>query len=407
MKLAAGILSALVASTSAEVYFKETFDDATWEDRWVVSDWKKSELGKWKHTAGDYYGDAEADKGIQTSQDARFYSISAKLPAEFSNKDKDLVIQYSVKQTKDVDCQGAYIKLLPAGLDQKNFGGDSDYNIMFGPDVCGSTTKRVHQIFTYKGENLLTEKNTKCATDKQTHVYTFIVKPDNTYETRIDGEVKESGNMKDDWKFLLPKEIKDPEQSKPKDWVDDKMIADPEDVKPEGYDDIPATIADPDAEKPDDWDDDADGEWEAPTIDNPEYKGEWEPKMIENPDYKGEWVHPMIPNPDFVDDNEVYKYDSNAYVGFELWQVKSGTIFDNIIITDDIAEAESFMAETWGKNKDAEKKMLDDIEEAERKKAEEERKAAEAAAAEEDDDEDDEDEEEEDDDEEEEGHKEL
>lgn len=29
-----------------------------------------------------------------------------------------------------------------------------------------------------------------------------------------------------------------------------------------------------------------DGEWEAPQIDNPEYKGEWRPKTIKNPDYK-------------------------------------------------------------------------------------------------------------------------
>jgi hypothetical protein len=41
-------------------------------------------------------------------------------------------------------------------LDQKDFSGDSPYGIMFGPDVCGTSTKRVHVIFTYKGKNLLT-----------------------------------------------------------------------------------------------------------------------------------------------------------------------------------------------------------------------------------------------------------
>lgn len=38
-------------------------------------------------------------------------------------------------------------------------------------------------------------------------------------------------------------------------------IPDPEDQKPEGYDDIKPTIPDPEASKPDDWDDDMDGEW--------------------------------------------------------------------------------------------------------------------------------------------------
>lgn len=39
-----------------------------------------------------------------------------------------------------------------------------------------------------------------------------------------------------------------------------------------GWDDIPATIVDPEAKRPDDWDDELDGEWEAPTISNPEFK---------------------------------------------------------------------------------------------------------------------------------------
>ena len=36
--------------------------------------------------------------------------------------------------------------------------------------------------------------------------------------------------------------------------------------------DKPQHIPDPDAKKPDDWDDEIDGEWEAPQIDNPDYK---------------------------------------------------------------------------------------------------------------------------------------
>jgi len=80
--------------------------------------------------------------------------------------------------------------------------------------------------------------------------------------------------------------------------------------------------------------------------------------MIENPAYKGEWVHPLVPNPDFVDDNNLYLYESNKYVGFEIWQVKAGTIFDNIIITDDAAEA-SKMAALTTKTREDEKKMKD------------------------------------------------
>lgn len=85
-------------------------------------------------------------------------------------------------------------------------------------------------------------------------------------------------------------------------------------------------------------------------------------------------------------------HEDLEYVGIELWQVKAGTIFDNIIITDDITEAEALLESTFEANKADEKQMFDDAEEAKRKKEEEERKAREAAESEdEDDDEDDDD----------------
>ena len=335
--------------------------------------------------------------GLQTGEDARFYAISSKIDKPFSNEGKDLIVQFSAKHPQNIDCGGGYIKLLPSTTDQKKFNGEAPYHIMFGPDICGTSTRRTHVIFTYKNKNHLIKKDVKCETDKLTHVYTLIVRPDNTYEVRIDGKKVESGSLTDDWDFLPPKTIKDPAQSKPHDWVDDAKMADPKDHKPSGWDDIPAKIVDPKATKPDDWDEESDGTWEAPTIDNPEYKGEWKAKMIDNPDYKGPWVHPMIPNPDFSDDASIYKYSDIGVVGFEIWQVKAGTIFDNIIVTDSVKEAEDFMAATWGKNNEKEKAMMEEQdkaqrekEEADRKKVEEERKSQEAAKADDEDDDEDE-----------------
>jgi calreticulin len=116
---------------------------------------------------------------------------------------------------------------------------------------------------------------------------------------------------------------------------------DPEDTKPEGYDDIPATIPEAGAEQPEDWDEEEDGEWEPPMVPNPEYKGPWKARRIDNPDYKGPWEHPLIPNPKFVDDKAVYDVCKSGcgFVGFELWQVEAGTIFDNILVTDSVEEA--------------------------------------------------------------------
>merc|ERR1711863_67551 len=95
---------------------------------------------------------------------------------------------------------------------------------------------------------------------------------------------------------------------------------------------------------------------------------------IENPEYKGKWIHPEIDNPEYNADDakELGKYDEVCKIGFDLWQVKSGTIFDNVLITDDVAEAKRIGDETWGATKDPEKAMKDEQDEVEKKKAEEE-----------------------------------
>uniref|UniRef100_A0AAQ6IP50 Calreticulin n=1 Tax=Anabas testudineus TaxID=64144 RepID=A0AAQ6IP50_ANATE len=393
MRLSVAVLAlfaSIAVTIDAAVYFKEQFADGDgWKSRWLESK-HKSDYGQWKLSAGKFYGDAEADKGIQTSQDARFYALSARFEP-FSNKGKPLVIQFSVKHEQKIDCGGGYVKIFPSDLDQSDMHGDSQdgCSIQF-PDIS-----KVHVIFNYKGQNHLIKKDIKCKDDELTHLYTLILNPDQTYEVKIDNEKVESGSLEDDWDMLPPKKIKDPEAKKPSDWDDRAKIDDPSDSKPEDWD-KPETIPDPDAKKPDDWDEDMDGEWEPPMITNPEYKGEWKPKQIDNPDYKGAWVHPEIDNPEYTHDATMYKFDSIGVLGLDLWQVKSGTIFDNLLITDDVEEAEEFGKETWGATKGPEKKMKEEQEDMERKLREEEEKSKKKDAEgdeEEDDEEDGEDEE--------------
>lgn len=370
-----GLISAVWSEPT--VYFSETFEDGdAYLNRWVESNKKGSEQGKFKLSHGKFYGDAEKDVGIQTSEDARFYGVSAKFDS-FSNEGKTLVVQFTVKHEQKIDCGGGYVKLYPADLDQNNLHGDSPYLVMFGPDICGYSTKKVHVIFNYKGQNLLTKKEIKCKDDELTHLYTLIVRPDNTYEVKVDNEKVESGKLEEDWSFLEPKRIPDPQASKPADWDDNEKIDDPEDKKPEDWD-KPELIDDPDAKKPDDWDDEMDGTWSPAKINNPEYKGEWKPKQIDNPNYKGPWVHPEIDNPAYVADESLYRYNDIGAVGFDLWQVKSGTIFDNILVCDDEKLAEKIGNETWGKTKGPESKMKEKLDEEERQREDAKRKEEEA-----------------------------
>merc|ERR1711897_112072 len=84
--------------------------------------------------------------------------------------------------------------------------------------------------------------------------------------------------------------------------------------------------------------------------------------MIDNPAYEGRWEHPMIDNPDYEYDDKMYSVckEECTHIGFELWQVKTGTLFDDIIVTDSLEEAQAFAQETFFKKKDAEKKMYDE-----------------------------------------------
>ncbi|KAK3138317.1 hypothetical protein QOZ80_5AG0367270 [Eleusine coracana subsp. coracana] len=366
------VLSSLLLLASGEVFFEERFDDG-WDSRWVKSNWKRSEgkAGTFRHTAGTYSGDPD-DKGIQTTTDAKHFAISAKFP-EFSNKNRTLVIQYSIKIEQDIECGGAYIKLMSGYVNQKKFGGDTPYSFMFGPDICGDQTKKLHLILSYQGQNYPIKKDLKCETDKLTHFYTFILRPDASYSLLVDNREREFGSMYTDWDILPPRKIKDTNAKKPKDWDDREYIEDPDQVKPEGYDSIPKEIPDPNDKKPESWDDDDDSIWKPRMIPNPEYKGPWKRKKIKNPNYKGKWKIPWIDNPEFEDDPDLYVLKPLQYVGIEVWQVKAGSVFDNILICDDPDYARHVVDEVFGANKEAEKEAFEGAER--RRKAREEEEA--------------------------------
>jgi calreticulin len=384
MKRALACLGSLTFA-SGKIYFSETFGD-DWESRWVKSQWKESEgtQGKWALSVGKWFGDAKEDQGMQTAEDSKFFGVSASFDS-FSNEGKELIVQYQAKYEKDIECGGGYLKIGPKMDDPSKFGDPTIYNIMFGPDKCGYT-KRTHLIFNYKGKHVLKKADLdyKQENDGTSHLYRLVLKPDNTVRVEIDQEKIYEGSIKEDWEVLKPKEIPDPSDKKPSDWAEDSMMDDPADKKPEDWVTEKRTV-DADAKKPDDWDDEEDGEWEPPMKDNPAFKGEWSVKRISNPAYKGLWEAKKIANPEYEDDESVYKFADFGFIGFDLWQVKGGTIFDNIIVCDDKAEADSFAAKwkTLSEAEQAQKKKDDDA------KAGSDRKKDDEAADDDDDDDDD------------------
>ena len=128
--------SALVGA-SAEVYFEEDFSAGM--DAWTPAATPGKEMGKWIVSPGKWFVDEKADAGLQVTEDMRFHSITAPLKKKASSKGKDIVLQFSAKieNHQYAFCGGGYIKLLPEGTKVETFGGDDEYAIMFGPDLCG------------------------------------------------------------------------------------------------------------------------------------------------------------------------------------------------------------------------------------------------------------------------------
>jgi len=395
--------------TTLKAPFLEQFTD-DWESRWKVSHAKKEGTeeewtynGKWSVEEPTVLRGIEGDKGLVLKDKAAHHAISSKFDKPITNKDDTLVVQYEVKLQAGLECGGAYMKLLQdnKALHADEFSNASPYIIMFGPDKCGSTNK-VHFIFRHKNpktgeyeEKHL--KNTPMARiTKQSSLYTLIIKPDQTYEIKVDGEQVRQGSLLEDF---LPavnpaEEIDDPNDTKPADWVEDAKIADPDATKPEDWDEDapyeivdeeaekpadwlesePEMIPDPEAEKPEDWDDEEDGDWDAPLVRNPKceevsgcgpwtkpmkpnpaFKGKWTAPLVDNPLYKGIWAPAKIANPDYFEDKTPANLEPMGGIGFEIWTMQNDILFDNIYIGHSVADAEKLAQDTFEVKKSVEK----------------------------------------------------
>uniref|UniRef100_T1PBX2 Calreticulin family n=1 Tax=Musca domestica TaxID=7370 RepID=T1PBX2_MUSDO len=400
-----------------QFHFVDHFDDIEKSQKlWVKSQAKKDDIaeeiakydGVWSWEAPQRIV-WKNDIGLVLKSKAKHAAIASKLLKPFTFKeDKPLIVQYEVTLQEGQECGGAYIKLLSANKatdDLTKFNDKTPYTIMFGPDKCGNDIK-MHFIFRHVNpiNGSITEKHCKKPKDrleepfkdKLPHLYTLIVRPDNTFEIRVDHNIINEGSLLSEFTPPVnpPREIDDPEDKKPEDWDEREKIPDPTAQKPEDWDDDappqipdpsavmpddwleeePEMIPDPSAQKPDDWDVDMDGEWEAPLVDNPvcekvsgcgkwkapliankEYKGKWRAPMIDNPNYRGKWSPRKIPNPDFFEDLTPFKMTPIGAVGIELWSMSNEILFDNIIITDDLDVAIDYAAKTF----DLKRKYID------------------------------------------------
>lgn len=401
-------------------YFLETFSDPI-EGRWIKSSNKMYEGNTaLKQQAGTGVQGIPGDMGLVLDADSKRYGIAAPFTSE-TVPGKELVFQYELKFDSAIECAGSYLKFLSGNPKLEEMEESTGYTVMFGPDKCGNTNK-VHLILRFKNEKSgeIKEHHLKkppiMKNDKLSHLYTAVLRPDNTFEIFVDQVSVKAGKLTDDNDWEIPftpdKEIDDPEDKKPADWVDTEKIPDPEAKKPDDWDeDAPkeiedadatmpaewdesaeAKIYDPEATKPDDWDEDEDGPWEAPLVENPKCKtgcGPWKRPMKKNPAYKGKWTAPMIthpgwkgvwaakriPNPHFYEVTDPVKdLAPIGAVAIEVWVHKpKGIAFDNILVVDDYNKAYEFGVATWKLRTDNEKAATKAAEDKAKKEAREKR----------------------------------
>ncbi|XP_074194093.1 calreticulin-3 isoform X3 [Rhinolophus sinicus] len=215
-----------------------------------------------------------------------------------------------------------------------------------GPDICGFDIKQVHVILHFKNQYHSNKKPIRCKVDGFTHLYTLILRPDLTYEVKIDGQAIESGSIEYDWNLTSLKKMEKPSaesedreqkrEDKPQDWE--------------------KHFLDAGASKPSDWNSELDGDWPAVMLQKPPYQDGLKPEGIE----KDVWLHQKMKNTNYLTEYDLSEFENIGAIGLELWQVRSGTIFDNFLITDDEEYAENFAKATWGETKGPEREM-DDI----------------------------------------------
>ena len=350
-------LLSLAVLGAGTVYLEERFDKG-WEQRWKKPSHvrKGVQLGRVRLNSGDFWGDEKIQRGMETMDSKRNYLLYTNLSHRMDTRDKDLIIQYTVRLHYYLDCGGQYLKVMGSSVDPTSFSNETQYYVMFGPDICGSTFRRTHVILSHNGKQYQTLHPINCFKDHLTHAYTLIIRRNNTIEVHIDGEIVDSALLSERFDIPPADTVPDEEDRKPEDWDDDEWITDPNDKKPLNWVDE-EFIPDPDAFKPPSWDDSI--VWAPPMIRNPRYKGEWAPKIIKNPNYKGVWKPRMVEKKVDLDPTFGH-FPDISFLGLEFFQNVPNTIFDNFLITDDEEYARKMLEEVFLSIREAEVKNFDE-----------------------------------------------
>ncbi|OHT13979.1 Calreticulin family protein [Tritrichomonas foetus] len=261
-----------------EVYFYEAFSDHSVEKYWIPTD-SKNYTGAWQIEHTEIPQTLPNENALVAKSRNSHSAISTKFKKPITFINQTFVLQYEMRPQFAFTCSGAYLKLFSdSNFDPKKLTNETKHILMFGPDRCGELN-RIHFIFNYFHpkrkiyKELILKSPPEAPVDVYNHLYTLIVRPNNTFSILVDNEIVKNGSLFFDFDppLLEPREIPDPDDKKPEDWN--------------------------------------------------ENKSEWKQKKILNPFYFMD-VHP-------------HNFPPFSGIGFEIWHVNRDLAFQNILIAGD------------------------------------------------------------------------
>ncbi len=292
----------LVLGASGTRYFEETFSDGDgWQSRWTQSDWHKEDgkAGQFELRKAKWSNASPEGIGLATAENERYYMWTAPFLQEWpgSAAGRPLVIQFSVQHEQELDCGGAYVKLYSSvTADEKSpraFTSETPFSVLFGPEICASHLRHVQVSLWPSSSPVMwiglkqpgrTAPYLRCYTDQAVHTYTLEINPaDSTFAVYMDGVRHRWGSMRD--------------------WIEHPERRQERETRP------------------------------------PPANGESDVKAPARPiSLTQEEERAWAANFDL-------SFPPISRIGFEFWQSKAGSVFDNIIITDSVEDARSFKME--------------------------------------------------------------
>ena len=148
----------------------------------------------------------DCDKALITENPASHYGIATLFDKPIDVTEKDLIVQYEVRFQRGLECGGAYIKLLRNGeiASAEDLTSSTPYVLMFGPDFCGPTNlvqviiPHYNPVSKEWSEKRL-RGGPRIVHDNLTHLYTLIIRRDDSIEILIDQINKFTGDLKTDF----------------------------------------------------------------------------------------------------------------------------------------------------------------------------------------------------------------